>query len=66
MRRIFLSVRRFLDPIEHLVGRVMDEEDAGYARLFRQHADGRAIDRRRELFGVMSKVSRTHNTGSTR
>ena len=36
----------------------MDEEYASLARLFRKYADGRAIDRRRELFLALSLVDR--------
>ena len=58
MRHVVFGVRRRLDAIEHVVGRVVHKQDAGLARLFRKHADGRAIDRGRELFLLLCAVDR--------
>ena len=58
MRRVLLGVRRLLGAIEHVIGRIMHEQNAGLARLLRQHADGGAVDRRRKFLFVLRFVDR--------
>ena len=52
------SVRRLFDSIKHVVGRVMDEENAGLTRFFRKQSNGGAIDRGCEAFFLLRLIDR--------
>ena len=56
MRRIVFAVRRLLGAVKDVVGRVVDEKNAGLARFFCKHADRRAVDGGCERFLLLGLV----------